>query len=123
MPFKLIGVQRTVDMGTQKDISIGGEGKWIDNDPADEEEIGPFTYSDDDTPDDDDQVIEQVDPGSEGQEAALGEGRDREVQQRAAAARALPRPVIPTKAEREEHELTHVTCAMVSTLRKSQSDE
>ena len=66
---------------------------------------------DEDIPDDDDQVIEQADPGSGGQGAAIGEGRDREVQQRAAAAGALPRPVIPTKPEREEHELTHVTYA------------
>ena len=41
MPFKLIDVRRTVDMGTQTDISISGEGKWIDNDPA-EEEIDPL---------------------------------------------------------------------------------
>ena len=87
------------------------------------EEISPMDEDIPDDDDDDDQVIEQAYPGSGGQEPALGEGRDQEVQQRAAAARALPCPVIPTKAEREEHELTHVTCAMVSTLRKSHSDE
>ena len=39
--------RRTVDLGTQTDISISGEGKWIDYDPA-EEEIDPFVFSDDD---------------------------------------------------------------------------
>ena len=47
MPFKLLDGQRNVSVGTQTDISISGEGKRIDNDPA-EEEIDPFTFSDDD---------------------------------------------------------------------------
>ena len=52
MPFKFLDVERTVDMGTQTDISISGEGKWIDTDQAEEEEIDPFIYSDDDITDD-----------------------------------------------------------------------
>ena len=52
MPFKLLNGRRTIDQGTQTGISISGEGKWIDNDPA-EEEIEPFIFSVDDSPDDD----------------------------------------------------------------------
>ena len=50
MPYKFIVVRRSVDMGTQTDISISRGGKSIDNDPA-EEEIGPFIFSDDGIPD------------------------------------------------------------------------
>ena len=52
MPFKLLDGQRNVSVGTQTEISISDEGKWIDVDQA-EEEIDPFTHSDDDIPDDD----------------------------------------------------------------------
>ena len=57
---------------------------------------------------------EHVEPGPIGQDAALGEEDGQEDQQPQPVirkAKGLPRPMMPTKAEREEHELTHVKYA------------
>ena len=53
MPYKLIDIQSGVTMGTQADISVNGEGKWIGIDQA-KEDIDPLVFSDDDISGEDD---------------------------------------------------------------------
>ena len=53
MPYKLIDVQRNINVGTQTDISVNGEGTWIGTDQV-KEDIDPFVFSDNDISDEDD---------------------------------------------------------------------
>ena len=52
MPYKLLDIQKSAAVGTQTNISVDGEGKWIGID-KEKEEIDPFVFSDDDISDDD----------------------------------------------------------------------
>ena len=47
MPYKLRDIRKSVTVGTQADLSIDGEGKWIGVDQV-KEGIDPLVFSDDD---------------------------------------------------------------------------
>ena len=53
LPYKLIDGQRNINVGTQNDISLNGEGTWIGLDQA-KEAIDLFSFSDDNISDRDD---------------------------------------------------------------------